>query len=66
MKKCTLRCPQCTQVFQSRVRRNWILRNLLFFIPVKIYFCSICDKNVYLILLDKMPEKETLHFKPLL
>jgi hypothetical protein len=53
MRKISLICPLCGGVFHHKVRRNWFLRYALYFIPVKIYFCKRCDKNVYVLIKDQ-------------
>jgi len=53
MKKCSLTCPVCSHTFHSRVKRNWFLRNVLYFLPIKIYFCNVCEKNVYILVKDQ-------------
>jgi len=56
MKKSSLKCPVCAGNFDYRVKRNWILRYIFFFIPVKIYCCGECKKNVYIVVKDlKLP-----------
>ncbi|BAU52786.1 hypothetical protein [Mucilaginibacter gotjawali] len=48
-----LRCPKCTAAFHYRIRRNWFLKYVLFFLPVKIYFCAHCVKKRYVLLSDR-------------
>jgi hypothetical protein len=57
MKTSSLKCPLCAHGFHHRVKRNWFLKYTLFFVPVKIYYCDLCKKNVYVVLTDQ-PEKE--------
>jgi len=52
MKKSSLLCPLCGQAFHHRVKRPWVLRYALYFMPVKIYFCDHCEKNVYVLIKD--------------
>ncbi|MDR3695244.1 hypothetical protein [Mucilaginibacter sp.] len=48
-----LRCYKCATVYHYRIRRNWFLKNVLFFLPVKIYFCGHCVKKRYILLTDR-------------
>jgi hypothetical protein len=48
-----LRCYKCSTVYHYRIKRNWFLKHVLFFLPIKIYFCGHCVKNRYILLTDK-------------
>ena len=48
-----LRCYKCSTVYHYRIKRGWFLKYVLFFLPIKIYFCGRCVKNRYLLLTDK-------------
>jgi hypothetical protein len=50
-------CHQCRSMFQFCVRPNWMVRNLLFFLPVKVYFCARCVKNRYILITDKEEQR---------
>jgi len=64
MKKCSLKCPVCSAVFYTRVKRNWFIKNALFFLPIKVYYCDHCEKNVYVLVSEKLSEDEILKYKP--
>jgi hypothetical protein len=49
-----IRCPKCANTLNYRIERNWIGRNLLFFIPVELYFCVGCFKHRYVIIGDAL------------
>jgi hypothetical protein len=57
MNKPSLRCHKCSTVFHYRIRRGWFLKYVLFFLPIKIYFCGHCVKNRYILLSDKNETK---------
>lgn len=48
-----LRCSKCATMYHYRVKRGWFLKYVLFFLPVKIYFCARCVKKRYVLLTDK-------------
>jgi hypothetical protein len=48
-----LRCYKCATIYHYRIRRNWLLKYVLFFLPIKIYFCGHCAKNRYILLTNK-------------
>ncbi|MCR8560227.1 hypothetical protein KXD93_21425 [Mucilaginibacter sp. BJC16-A38] len=52
MKQLSLKCPVCAHAFHHRVKRNWFLKHVLFFLPIKIYCCSECKKAVYMVVKD--------------
>jgi len=53
MKKPSLNCPVCTHTFHHRVKRDWFLKHALYFLPIKIYYCDSCQKNVYVLMKDQ-------------
>jgi len=53
MKKSTLTCPICGGAFHHRVKRNWFLKHALYFVPIKIYHCGGCEKDVYVLFKDQ-------------
>jgi len=58
--KPSLVCHKCHSLYQYRVERNWVLRNVLFFLPIKVFFCARCLKNRYILLTDE----EELKYDP--
>jgi competence CoiA-like predicted nuclease len=40
-------CPICFEPSHLKVHRNWLLKYLLFFLPVRKYFCDGCKKPFY-------------------
>jgi hypothetical protein len=52
-----LRCHKCHTPFHYRVYPNWIFRNVLFFMPIKVYFCARCLKNRYILITNKEERK---------
>jgi len=59
-KKPSLRCYKCHTIYHYRQYPNWILRNVLFFLPIKVYFCAYCVKYRYILITDK----EVLKYEP--
>ncbi len=53
MPKEFLRCHKCSAPFHYEKTRNWFGRNLLFFLPVRVFFCAKCLKNPYVLISDK-------------
>ena len=53
MNKPLLRCPKCSTEFHFEKPRNWVGRNVLFFLPVRKFFCAKCLKDHYLIMTDQ-------------
>jgi len=51
--KPALRCYRCSTAYHYKVRRGWFIKNVLFFVPIKIYFCPRCVKNRYVIITTK-------------
>ena len=47
MQKKILRCSKCSAPYHFEKPRNWFGRNVLFFIPLKRYFCAKCLKDRY-------------------
>ena len=45
--KMTLKCDKCHKTYHFPIERNWALRNLFFFLPIKPYFCSGCNQVHY-------------------
>ena len=41
------RCPRCGRYFQYRMPRPFIIKYLLFFLPLSKYFCGYCLKSRY-------------------
>lgn len=42
-------CVRCKKKLHARVKRNVFIKTFLFFLPIKIYFCSKCLTNRYFI-----------------
>jgi len=42
-------CPRCKIELDSRVPRGFLIRNLLFFLPVKRYICYRCQRKRYVL-----------------
>jgi hypothetical protein len=53
MKEPSLSCPACACRFHHRVKRNWLLKHALYFLPIKIYYCDNCRKNIYMLMTDQ-------------
>lgn len=47
MPKKYLTCRKCGSVFHFVIPRGWFLKNVLFFLPIKTYFCAKCTKTRY-------------------
>ncbi|HEY2583626.1 MAG TPA: hypothetical protein VGI43_17580, partial [Mucilaginibacter sp.] len=45
MVKPVLRCYICSTAYHYKVKRSWFVRNVLFFLPIKVYFCGRCVKH---------------------
>jgi hypothetical protein len=39
------RCKKCNALFDRRVKRGFVTKRLLFFLPIKLYYCSKCVKT---------------------
>ncbi|WP_345213253.1 hypothetical protein [Mucilaginibacter gynuensis] len=37
-----LTCRKCNIPFHYPLQRNWIGRNVLFFLPIRVFFCARC------------------------
>jgi hypothetical protein len=57
MPKKVLKCYSCSAPYHFEKPRNWIGRNLLFFLPVKRYFCARCLKDRYRLITTKEQQK---------
>lgn len=42
-------CPKCANQMDSRISRGFLVKNLLFFLPLKRYKCLACGKKKYFI-----------------
>ena len=51
-------CPKCASKYEYEVKRNWVLRYLLFFLPIKIFFCLNCMQSNYLLFPKTVREKQ--------
>lgn len=52
MTKPILKCYKCGTPYHYKIKRNWLLRNVLFFLPVKTFFCGKCVKKRYVMITD--------------
>lgn len=52
-----LKCSKCSTAYHYKAPLNWFFRNLLFFVPIKAYFCARCVKIRYR-LISKKEEKK--------
>ncbi|ASU32330.1 hypothetical protein MuYL_0427 [Mucilaginibacter xinganensis] len=50
MSKKILRCSKCNSPYHFEKQRNWFGRNLLFFLPLRRYFCAKCLKDRYVLI----------------
>jgi len=41
-------CSKCGTPFHFKMRRNWFIKRVLFFLPIKKYFCARCKKSSYI------------------
>lgn len=56
----TAKCWRCQEIMNTRVKRNFLLRTLLFWLPVKVFFCAKCVSKRYVIQRDvNYPEVST-------
>jgi len=53
-------CYKCHSIYHYRLHRNLFMRYVLFFLPIKVYFCGHCLKNRYILITDK----EELKYQP--
>lgn len=42
VQKKTYFCPKCKTELTDRVHRSWVVKNVLFWMPAKRYFCYSC------------------------
>jgi DNA-directed RNA polymerase subunit RPC12/RpoP len=56
MKTPSLTCPACAHAFHHRVKRSWLLKHAFYFLPIKVYHCNHCEKNVYVLMTDQSAE----------
>lgn len=40
-------CPKCKTEFDTRVHRGFLVKNFLFFLPIRRYECYSCKKKYY-------------------
>jgi len=45
----TYYCSKCGSPFHFKMRRSWFTKNILFFLPIKKYFCAKCKKSSYIL-----------------
>ncbi len=57
MSKPLLKCHKCGTVFHFQIPRGFVLRQILFFLPIKIYFCARCKKQRFLWITDQQANK---------
>ncbi len=41
-------CPACGRRFKYRLKRSWLMRTLVFWKPLKRYYCAYCKCNRYI------------------
>jgi hypothetical protein len=49
-------CRKCGTPYHFKKPRNWFGRNVLFFLPLKRFFCAKCLENRYRFITDKQLE----------
>jgi len=52
-----LGCFKCRSIFHFSIPKGWFLRKVLFFLPIKIYFCAKCNKRRFVWLSDEDERK---------
>jgi len=52
-----LKCSKCSSVYHYKVPLNWFLSNVLFFVPIKAFFCARCLKVSYHVMTSKQERK---------
>jgi len=52
MKKQYLVCGKCRAIYHFAIPQSWFMRKVLFFLPVKIYFCAKCNRRRYVWITD--------------
>jgi hypothetical protein len=43
------KCRVCKQILDTRLKRNFLLKTLFFWLPVRVYFCTKCATKRYVI-----------------
>lgn len=43
------KCRICDEILDIRVKRNILIKTLLFWLPIKVYFCARCANKRYVI-----------------
>jgi len=46
-KRVAYHCPICCEPSHLKLHRNWFLKYVLFFMPIRKYFCPGCEKPYY-------------------
>ncbi|RKR81214.1 hypothetical protein BDD43_1359 [Mucilaginibacter gracilis] len=54
------KCKTCGRDFESRVKRSFFVKKVLFFLPFKKYKCSSCRKQVYVLSPKVKTEKQAI------
>ena len=52
-----LKCCKCDTVFHFKLEQSLLQKTLLFFLPVKVFFCAKCATSRYRLLTDAEEEK---------
>lgn len=42
-------CPRCKSALDNRVPRSFLVKKLLFFLPIKRYMCYKCQRKRYVL-----------------
>jgi hypothetical protein len=45
----TAKCWSCNEIMNTRAKRNILFRTILFWLPVKAYFCAKCATKRHVI-----------------
>lgn len=54
LKPTTVRyCRKCGSSYHFQLHRNWFVKKVLFFLPLRIYFCAKCQKTRYVLVKKK-------------
>lgn len=48
-----LKCEKCGQIYHYKKERGWFSRNVLFWLPIKVFFCAKCAKDRQLVMTDE-------------
>lgn len=48
-------CRKCSAIFHYQIPRPFILKHILGFLPIRIYWCPKCKKNRY-VWIDTSPK----------